>query len=312
MKQNTSQRIAAELKQRIRAGRIKPGEAVPSAREIVREWGVAIATASKVLALLRKEGLVRAQRGVGTIVRSGERSSGLARDQVVRAGIAIADDEGIDALSLRQVAVELGVATVVVHEHFASKDELVLAMVDTVLGEVPLRRAKDWRGTIEGIAHAQFAAYAQHVWMVGTLSMTRPQLLPNGMHHTEMLLAAIDSLGLSAELTLRTGVMLLSYVRGMAVGLEAERQAQQDTGMTSDEWMQAREPLFAPLVPRFPTLGRLTKLGDVDMSLEALFARGLTLLLDGLAVGAARPRSRRSRAASSLARPPRDSTTLRR
>jgi hypothetical protein len=132
--------------------------------------------------------------------------------------------------------------------------------------------------------------------------MTRPQIMPNGMHHTEGVLAAIESLGFSPEVTLRTGVMILAYVRGMAVGLEPERRAEQDTGMSSDEWIQAREELFAPLVPRFPTLGRLTRIGEIDMSLEALFERGLALLLDGLAISATPVRSRRPRAAPPRAR----------
>ena len=289
MKQNTtSQRIAADLKQKIRSGRIAPGARVPSARELVREHGVALATASKVLAILRKEGLVRAQPGIGTIVRANERGSSLGRDQIVRAAVSIADEEGLAAATMRQVAVELGVVTVTVQSHFESRDDLLLAMADAVLGEMPVPRnaQNDWRGTLELVARAQWAGYQQHPWMVSILSMTRPQLLPNGMAQTEAVLTALDVLGLGPTTTLRTAVTLLAYIRGMAVGLEAERQAQQDTGMNSDEWMEARESLFAPFVSRFPRLARVTHIGNVDMSLDALFERGLALLLDGLAASA--------------------------
>lgn len=63
-----SLRIAAELRRRIETGELRPGDRVPSTRAITAEWGVAMATATKVLTALREAGLVRAVRGVGTVV----------------------------------------------------------------------------------------------------------------------------------------------------------------------------------------------------------------------------------------------------
>ncbi|KDN80949.1 GntR family transcriptional regulator [Kitasatospora cheerisanensis] len=60
--------IAGELRQRIERGELRPGDRVPSTREITRRWNVAMATASKVLAELRGQGLVRAVPGIGTVV----------------------------------------------------------------------------------------------------------------------------------------------------------------------------------------------------------------------------------------------------
>ena len=63
-----SVRIVAELRRRIAAGELPPNARVPSTRQITQEWGVAMATATKVLTALRHEGLVRAVPGVGTVV----------------------------------------------------------------------------------------------------------------------------------------------------------------------------------------------------------------------------------------------------
>ncbi|NYV76440.1 GntR family transcriptional regulator, partial [Streptomyces sp. UH6] len=63
-------RIVTELRQRIESGELAPGERVPSTREITKEWGVAMATATKVLTELRHQGLVRAVPGVGTVVET--------------------------------------------------------------------------------------------------------------------------------------------------------------------------------------------------------------------------------------------------
>lgn len=289
MKQNTvTTRVASELRARIRSGELAPGARVPSARQIVREWGVALATATKVLALLRREGLVRVQPGIGTVVRVGERGVELSRERIVQAAIAIADDEGTDALSMRTLARELGVATMSLYRHIASREELIEQMADAVLAEEKLPPATSgWRKRLEALAHQQWEGYRRHAWLAQTLSMTRPQALKNGMRHTEAVLAALEELRLEPETLLRTGVAFLAYVRGMAVSLEAEQRAEQDTGLDSDEWMATQEPTFAPMLSGLPILARLSRMPDTDMSLDALFECGLRCFLDGLATRAA-------------------------
>src|SRR5260370_24204033 len=93
--------IAAELRRRIEAGELAAGARVPSTRAIVDEWGVAMATATKVLTELRHQGLVRAVPGVGTVVEGDRRANrappprrrpsgpegGLTSDRIVAAGI---------------------------------------------------------------------------------------------------------------------------------------------------------------------------------------------------------------------------------
>jgi DNA-binding GntR family transcriptional regulator len=120
-------RIVAEIRRRIAAGELRVGDRVPSTRKITEEWGVAMATATKVLTALQQEGWARAVRGVGTVVaippsrasrpprltqrrEPREPEQELARERIVQAAIAIADAEGLTALSMRRVAAELGVA----------------------------------------------------------------------------------------------------------------------------------------------------------------------------------------------------------
>src|SRR5262245_64091389 len=108
--------IAAELRRQIEGGELTPGMRVPSTRAIVDEWDVAMATATKVLTELRHQGLVRAVRGVGTVVEGHRRANrpasssrrpsgpegGLTSDRIVAASIAIADAEGLGAVSMRR------------------------------------------------------------------------------------------------------------------------------------------------------------------------------------------------------------------
>ena len=289
MKQNTtSQRIVADVRARIRSGKLAPGDHVPSAREIVREYRVAIATATKVLAALRREGLVRVKPGVGTIVR-GERGVELSRERIVQTAIAIADDEGTATLTMRSLGRELGVATMSLYRHVRSRDELVNLMTDAALAEeAPPRGRNPWRKQLELIARRQWAGYRRHPWLAHTVSVTRPQVLKNGMRHTEGVLEALSELGLDPAPLLRAGIAFIAYVRGMAASLEPEIQAEQDTGMNSEQWMASQQATFAPLLREMPILARLSDGPDVDMSIDVLFECGLAYFLDGLELRAGR------------------------
>ncbi|GAA3388034.1 TetR/AcrR family transcriptional regulator C-terminal domain-containing protein [Cryptosporangium minutisporangium] len=70
MNETPSARIVGELRRRIESGELAAGDRLPSTRQITRQWGVAMATATKVLTALRQQGLVEAVPGVGTVVRS--------------------------------------------------------------------------------------------------------------------------------------------------------------------------------------------------------------------------------------------------
>jgi DNA-binding transcriptional regulator YhcF (GntR family) len=285
VKQNTSsQRIVSEIRTRIRSGKIAPGDHVPSAREIVREWNVAIATATKVLAMLKREGLVRVKPGVGTIVR-GERGLDLSRERIVEAAIAIADDEGTTTLTMRVLARELGVATMSLYRHVKSREELILLMADATFAEValPKRGRTPWRKYLETVLRLQWEGYRRHPWLAQTLSMTRPQALKNGMRHTEAVLEALNELGLEDKAHLTTAVTLIGYVRGMAVSLEQEAQAEQDTGMSREEWMNSQTDAFSPFMKELPVLSRLSNGPDFDIGNDALFECGMRYLLDGIA-----------------------------
>src|SRR3954454_12540355 len=104
-----STRIAAELRRRITTGELAPGARVPSTRAIVQRYGVAMATATKVLTTLRHEGLIRSVPGVGSVVagepagpppqrparRRAPASGTVGAGSIVAAGIAVADAEGL-------------------------------------------------------------------------------------------------------------------------------------------------------------------------------------------------------------------------
>jgi AcrR family transcriptional regulator len=306
--------IAAELRRRIEQGELAPGSRVPSTREITVRWGVAMATATRVLATLREAGLVRAVPGVGTVVAerpqpgrtepggTGPGGTGPARAaraaapagrrvhpgaaQIVGAAVAIADAEGLGALSMRRVAAQAGAATMSLYRHVADKDDLVTQMTDAVLAQwqLPGDPPPGWRARLELAARHVWAMFREHPWLAPAMSLTRPEPLPSGLPLTEWMLTALDGLGLSLGEMFTAHLMLFNYVRGTAVNLESEAEAQAASGLDSDEWMAERVPELESVIAGggFPLLGQVVA-SQVDISLDALFEFGLQRLLDGLA-----------------------------
>jgi DNA-binding transcriptional regulator YhcF (GntR family) len=294
--------IAAELRRRIEAGELGPGDRVPSTRALVREFGVAMATATKALQVLQQEDLVEALPGVGTVVgtrtvraRPPQPSRELNRDDVVRMAIAIADAEGLAALSMRRIAAELGVSTMALYRYVGGKEALVLRMVDTAIGAFPFpaKPAASWREGIETTARLQWAAYRQHLWLASAISLSRPQAVPKLLPHTDSVLRALGPFGLDGSTALYIAITVFAYVRGVALAMEAEVQAEQDTGMTADEWADQHSGPITTMINLEDLAGfrAVFQPGfDFDYDLDQLFELGLELVLDGLEVKLSRLR----------------------
>jgi hypothetical protein len=160
-----------------------------------------------------------------------------------------------------------------------------------VLGPALAATEAGWRARLELLARVSWQMYGRHPWLAPALSMTRPQLSVSGMQHTEWTLAALLAAGFAPDTAMRTCVAFMAYVRGLAMSVEPEREAERDTGMTSEEWMAANEEQFAGVMPRFPALARISAIDDLDMRLDALFECGLACLLAGIEVRLAAERA---------------------
>ncbi|MFC9943286.1 TetR/AcrR family transcriptional regulator C-terminal domain-containing protein [Streptomyces pratensis] len=285
-------RIAGEIRRRIASGELGPGDPVPSTRRITQEWGVAMATATKALGALAQEGLVRAVPGVGTLVAESGRERAttqgrqLSRERVIRAAIALVDEEGLAALSMRRIATEFGTSTMALYRHVPSKGELVRLMAEAVFGSGPAGpRPTGWRPMLEREARWLWKQYEQHPWLARAMAhLTRPMASPNAMLFTERVLSALTGLGLAPEQMLHIHLTVLGYAQGIAMAVELELQARQDSGMTADEWMTSMEPrMDAIQTPTaYPVLSTLFGNDSFDLELGTLFEFGLARVLDGV------------------------------
>jgi DNA-binding transcriptional regulator YhcF (GntR family) len=291
--QAASARIATELRRRITTGELNPGDRVPSTRQIVADWGVAMATASKALAILRQDGLVEALPGFGTVVAGKPTRSGpadLTADRIARTAIAIADEEGLGAVSMRRIATELSVATMSLYRHIANRDRLTELMADAIFSDHPLpaRPRGDWRAQLETVMRLQWSLYRRHPWLAQTISIARPQFLPNLVAHAEWSLRALAPFDLPTDVLLHTHITVFGFVRATALSNESELEARRDTGLTGDEWMDLQDEAGQAIhaTGRFPHLAMLVDRDEFELDFDALFEFGMRSLLDGISVSA--------------------------
>jgi len=294
--QSSAEEIAEGLREQIRGGRLRPGARVPSTRALVRDHGIAMATASKVIAQLRDEGWVVTTPGSGTVVAPAGQVRRRARsevsaDAVVAAAVAVADTEGLEAVSMRRLATELAVSPMALYRHVANKADLVDQMMELAFTTGPLSTigstvgpTDPWRRRLEAAVDALWSSFRQHPWLAGAMSTTRPTIVRGALEYSELILAAFADAGCTAREGFTLNLGLLNLVRGLALTLEPEAEAEAATGMDNDEWMdtQAGALLAAIESGQHPHLAALVEHGypyDVDVILRAT----VRSFLDGVA-----------------------------
>jgi AcrR family transcriptional regulator len=209
-------------------------------------------------------------------------------DDVVRKGIQLADERGLDAASMGGVAKALNVGTMTLYTYVPSKEELLDLMVDEVLAERQYDpRPAGWREQVELYSEQTRAMFQRHPWLA-RVSTVRPPVGPGMLAGREYLLATLLPLGLSPRDTNTAALAITTYVDS-AAGLEAETLlVERATGQTNEAWWYERNDLWETYfdVERHPAMTAIWNAnGYQDTVAEAAadaYRYGLDRLLDGI------------------------------
>lgn len=207
----------------------------------------------------------------------------LSRERVLRAGVALADEHGIDAVSMRRVGHELGVEAMSLYNHVANKDDLLTGMIDLVVEEMPpTSEDPDWRTALRETMLRARAVLMRHPWAPRVLhersTLTHPIML-----RFDAVVGILLRGGFSADLTHHALHVLGSRVLGFT------QEMFNDSDPMSDD-PDVAALMLKQMTAMYPNLGAMVSaaqhddasiLGDgCDDQYE--FELTLDLILDGL------------------------------
>ncbi|WP_079403758.1 TetR/AcrR family transcriptional regulator [Streptomyces sp. 3211] len=200
--------------------------------------------------------------------------------RIARAGIEIADSEGLADVSMQRVAAQLGVSKMALYRYVPGKAELVALMVDAAIGPYPTAKKAHggWREQLEDWARRLISVFHQHPWALeATLG---PRVMgPGELSWLERAVAALDDTGLSGAERMDAAVLLVGHVRGItqqarAAGPMGNPESQ--LGAILGNLMQAHGE-------RFPALTEALASAAQSEGQDQAWEFGLQRILDGLA-----------------------------
>lgn len=219
--------------------------------------------------------------------------SGLTVQRIVAAGMEMADESGIEQLSMRKAAERLGVGAMSLYTYVPSKSELLDLMLDKAQadlygGDIRAACGGDWREAMRSIAKTNWELYRKHPWIV-ELSGRRPVLGPHVVLKYELELCALDGIGLSDIEMDSTLSLLLMHVESCARLQSGMKRTEASSQVDDNEWWLAFAPALGGITDwsRFPVSSRVGQAsGELHQSAynpEHAYLFGLERIIAGTA-----------------------------
>jgi AcrR family transcriptional regulator len=211
--------------------------------------------------------------------RSVERRRPLSRERVLRVAFERTDKDGIESLSMRKLAQELGVEAMSLYRHVRNKGEIVDGMIDLVFGEIGLPPlGLDWKTAMRQRAISAREVLARHPWAIGLME-SRSTPGPATLQHHDAVIGCLREAGFSIAMAAHAYSVLDSYIYGFAL------QQASLPFKTSDEAVEVADSIRRQFhADAYPHLTELTVQHVLQPGYDYAdeFEFGLDLILDGL------------------------------
>lgn len=203
----------------------------------------------------------------------------LSRDRVMRAGLALADEGGLESLTMRRLGQELGVEAMALYRHVANKGDLIDGLVDLVFAQVDLPSAgADWKGAMRRRAISLRDVLARHRWAIGFME-SRANPGPAGLLHHDAVIGSLRAGGFTMELTAHAYSVLDGYIYGFALTtMNLPFETDDDVAEVAQTMLQPFPAGAYPNLVAFITDHAMKPGYDYGDEFEY----GLDLILDGL------------------------------
>jgi AcrR family transcriptional regulator len=203
----------------------------------------------------------------------------LSKERVLGAAVALADAQGVEGLSMRKLAQELGVVPMALYKHVANKDELLDAMVDVVVGEIdPPAGGTDWKTAMRRRVLSARGALLRHPWASRVME-SRASPTPAVLAYMDSMIGMFRAGGFSIDLTHHAMHAMGSRLLGFSQELFDET-ADVGPGMDAETLRE--------LAGTFPHITELVvaithdQASVVGVGCDDQFEFALDLMLDGL------------------------------
>jgi AcrR family transcriptional regulator len=215
----------------------------------------------------------------------GARRARVNRDRALRAAVALADEAGLESLTMRSLAHELGVVPMALYKHVANKDDLLDGMVDVIIGEIdPAIVGADWRSAVRERILSARRALLRHPWARAAIE-SRTTMTPVVLEYMESMIGLFRAGGFSVDLTHHVLHALAGRIWGFTQEVFTDPPTPQGAAADPD----AQAAAFKELATRYPYSHELATAiahdetsvvgGGCDDQFEFEFA--LDILLDG-------------------------------
>jgi AcrR family transcriptional regulator len=218
---------------------------------------------------------------MGRPKRVAEPRARLSKERVLHAAMELAARDGIEALTMRKLADELGAGAMSLYHYVPNKDRLLDEMVDIVFGEIaPPSTDVDWKTAMRNRAISTRDALRRHPWAIGLME-GRTNHGPANLRLHDAVLGCLRAAGFSVEMTVHAYSVQDAYIYGFALQ-ERDMSSETADDFAAEAQRQMRE--YQPVLADYPHLvevvgGHIAASG-YDYATEFLF--GLDLILDGL------------------------------
>ena len=208
----------------------------------------------------------------------------LTLDDVVGAGVSVADADGLARLSMRRVATRLGVGAMSLYTYVPGRDELLELMVNRVHGELqPPAADLGWRRSVEHQVGERWRMFERHPWLLD-LNMARMPVGPHVLDADEALYAAVARTGLRGAEVVSATNLIIWQLLGAARSQIIEADETRRTGTSAEAYWNARASFWETHFDyqRYPAIAAIWAAGGFDDEQAHAFDRQLERLLDGL------------------------------
>lgn len=206
----------------------------------------------------------------------------LSKDRILQAAVRVADRGGVEAITMRRVAQELGVEAMSLYHHVSNKEAILDGVVDLVFAAIELPPAEfdDWRDAMRVRAHSARAALSKHRWALGLMDSRRDPGLATLRHH-DAVLGVLSEAGFALSMAVHAVSIIDSYIGGFVLQeanlpVKTPEDLQEVAAGIPEHPMAAELPYLATMIVEHAL--------QPGYDYNSEFDYGLDLILDALEV----------------------------